>query len=165
MPKKLPFDEMWRAEHYLRRAEKRGNCLCVGTGNYYPTWWRPGRKHERLSQLICRVFNGPRPQDSAVVMHSCDNKACIKPEHLSWGQQKQNLKDAFSKGRMKLPIVDHGARVRAGLHHWARLLPKDIVTIRARLANGEQLAPIAADFGITFQQVSKIKRGLRWGHL
>jgi hypothetical protein len=59
---------------------------------------------------------------------------------------------------------DAGAPLRQG-YRWARLQPDDIVVIRARLANGEQQASIAADFGVSFQQVSKIKLGKRWGHL
>jgi hypothetical protein len=171
MPCALPIDEDWRVEHYLARAEERGDCLCIGTGFYYPTWKRPnqnnrrGTQTERLSQLVCRVVHGPQPSKTSLVMHSCDNKACIRPEHLSWGTQVLNLKDAYRKGRMAPPFVDMGARVRRGAHHWARLRPDDIVAIRARLAKGEQQASIAADFAVSFQQISKIKLGQRWRHL
>ena len=36
-----------------------------------------------------------------VVMHSCDNKTCVNPEHLSIGTQSENMKDAYRKGRMR----------------------------------------------------------------
>jgi hypothetical protein len=167
MPRALPIDEDWRVEHYLARAEERGDCLCIGDGSRYPSWHKvPERKTERLSQLVCRVIHGPRPGKAACVMHSCDNKACIRPEHLSWGTQALNLQDARNKGRMNPPpIVDQAALVREGKHHWARLRPNDIAAIRARLAKGERQAPIAADFGVGFKQISKIKLGQRWRHL
>lgn len=162
--KALPTGEAFRVAHYLARAEQRGECLCIGTGNYYPTWWKPGRRTERLSQLVCRAVHGDRPHWRAVVMHSCDNKACINPDHLSWGTQAENLADALAKGRRKVPpLPDNRDKVRRGEHNWTKLKPEDIAAIRARLGAGEIQATIAADFGVTFQQISKIKLGQRWG--
>lgn len=34
-----------------------------------------------------------------VVMHSCDNRKCINPGHLSIGTQKDNMQDRSKKGR------------------------------------------------------------------
>lgn len=37
------------------------------------------------------------------VLHICDNRKCINPDHLKGGTQRENLKDAFQKGRLVLP--------------------------------------------------------------
>ena len=42
---------------------------------------------------------GPIP-DGLVVMHKCDNRRCINPEHLQVGTQAENLDDAWLKGRV-----------------------------------------------------------------
>ncbi len=34
-----------------------------------------------------------------VIMHSCDNKRCVNPGHLSVGTQKENIQDMIRKGR------------------------------------------------------------------
>ena len=41
--------------------------------------------------------------DGMVVMHLCDNPACVNPEHLKEGTQKENMEDCKAKGRMYRP--------------------------------------------------------------
>ena len=36
-----------------------------------------------------------------VVRHSCHNRACVNPAHLSTGTQKENIQDSVRAGRMK----------------------------------------------------------------
>lgn len=46
-------------------------------------------------------------QEPAVVMHKCDNTACVRPSHLSAGTQQDNVADMVSKGRL---VVNHYGR-------------------------------------------------------
>ena len=47
----------------------------------------------------------------------------------------------------------------------AKLTEADIPRIRQRLADGDTLKVIAAQFGVSFQTISKIKNNRRWFHL
>lgn len=39
--------------------------------------------------------------DGMLILHSCDNKKCVNPNHLSIGDYKRNLKEAWDRGVRK----------------------------------------------------------------
>lgn len=44
------------------------------------------------------LFRGPIPEGTAV-LHSCDNRLCVNPDHLFLGTQQDNVDDMIAKGR------------------------------------------------------------------
>lgn len=45
------------------------------------------------------LYKGPVP-DKLQVLHSCDNKRCVNPYHLSAGTHQRNMQEAAERGRM-----------------------------------------------------------------
>lgn len=73
------------------------------------------RKTWQAHRVAYTIAKGPIPpgykQPRIVVMHSCDNRACCNPSHLSVGTQADNVRDMMLKGRGV--AVSHTAEVRA----------------------------------------------------
>ncbi|MDE2098681.1 MAG: HNH endonuclease [Patescibacteria group bacterium] len=89
-----------------------------------------------------------------IILHKCDNPACVNPCHLEAGTSKQNTQDILAKRRFN-PIK--------GEQHWnAKLNPKKVLEIREACARGAAQTEVALKFGISQQTVSKIAGRKRW---
>lgn len=83
------------------------------------------------------------------VMHRCDNRPCINPDHLSLGTLADNNADMRSKGRHS----------RGDTHPHAKLTTAQMEEIRL---DGRPQTQIASQFGISQSAVSLIKNRKRW---
>ena len=87
-----------------------------------------------------------------VVMHLCDNPACVNPDHLRLGTQLDNIKDRDAKDRQA-----RGERAYSN-----KLTEADVIAIRGSHLTQDQLAE---DYRVRQQTISRIKRGVTWKHL
>ena len=112
---------------------------------------RPYRTH-RYSWLI---HNGPIPA-GLLVLHKCDNRLCINPDHLFLGTHAENSQDMVNKGRSKGPN-------NAGEKHGeSKLTDAAVREIRESPLKGRELA---AKFGVSESAVSMVRRGKSWTHV
>lgn len=97
-----------------------------------------------------------------VVMHTCDNPACVNPEHLRLGTQGENIADRNAKGRGKGWVYDQGpGSERAN----AKLDEAKVIEIRARAAAGEMFKDLAAEFGVSGTTISVVVNRKAWTHV
>lgn len=63
----------------------------------YPRINRNGKGYG-LHRYVYELFKGNIPKNY-VIMHECDNKLCINPDHLKIGTQQDNMNDMKNKGK------------------------------------------------------------------
>ena len=127
--------------HYKPNSSGYGSCRYMG------------RKVGAHVAAYCKANNlTPEDVKGKVVMHSCDNRLCVNPEHLSLGTQSQNIKDAVNKRRT--PQM-RGVQSR-------KLTHAAIEDIKQRLVKGSggNVKQLASEFGVHWQYILQVARGM-----
>jgi len=101
-----------------------------------------------------RLVNGQIPK-AMNVLHRCDCRPCVRPDHLFLGTNQDNVNDRDAKGR----------NARGARHGIAKLTEKDVSEIRRRHASGATWANMARDFGVTRPAVRLIVKRVTWRHV
>lgn len=131
-------------------------CRVSGYGNY--RYEGRMQKAHRISWLLSF---GPIPLDMCV-LHRCDNRSCVRPDHLFLGTVDDNNKDRANKGRSKGTFVSghcHPASLRRGEKHWqAKLRDTDILEIKRLYSSGSRQKDLGIKFCIHSSTVSRIVR-------
>lgn len=96
--------------------------------------------------------------DGMDVCHHCDNRLCVRPDHLFVGTRRLNLLDMDLKGRRNPARGERNAR--------ARLTAQDVLAIREAYVRGDvKQSVLAQRYGITPMTVSNIVCRASWRHL
>lgn len=144
---------------------RRGWVVATRVPNLGPCWEWAGtvmkngygychadNKLYRAHRVAYEVFVGPIP-DGLVVRHRCNNRRCVRPEHLLVGTQQENLDD-----------MKQAKRSAAGSRN-ARAILTDAQVIEIRRAYAEDGATykqLAARFGRHWRTISLIIRRISW---
>lgn len=113
-------------------------------------WWYLAHR------VSYEAFVGEIP-DGMFVCHKCDVRCCVNPDHLFLGTCADNLADMRAKGRGSKPPLHIGAD-----QPLAKLTDDKVREIRA---DKRSCRKIAADYGISFGNVSQIKNRITWKHV
>jgi hypothetical protein len=89
------------------------------------------------------------------LLHSCDNKQCVNPNHLREGTNVENAADAAERGLMQ-----------KGIDRWnAKVNPQLVKNIRQWNADGISHVRIAQQLGLGVNTVGSICRRQTWKHV
>lgn len=87
------------------------------------------------------------------VLHRCDHRDCVNPDHLFLGTASENFKDMFRKGRNSSHIYRTGDENAS-----SKLKDLDVLAIYRGLRQHSSLT-LSKRFGVTQQSITKIRRG------
>ena len=111
-----------------------------------------GRIVDRLGHRVSyEAYKGEIPKGKQV-LHHCDVRSCVNPDHLYVGTHDDNMRDIRERRRMPPQNGEN--------NHNAKLTNADVETIREspKLSKGF----LAYAFGVLPEQIRRIRKHDRW---
>lgn len=106
----------------------------------------------RAHRLSFIIHCGGRIPDELGILHHCDNRACVNPDHLYAGTSQDNSNDMVARGR--LPVGDR--------NHATKLTPSAVREIRS---SADSNALLALRFRVSRTAIRLARAGENWSHL
>ena len=95
--------------------------------------------------------------DGLWVLHRCDVRNCVRPDHLFLGTQLENMQDCLNKGRHKF------GRFPGELHTNAKLTWDAVRQIKELYPSGKyRQLDLAIKFGVSRSAVRNVLAGVNW---
>ena len=102
-------------------------------------------------RMAWEILVGPIPE-GLDVLHHCDTPACVRPEHLFLGTDKDNVADCIAKGRRAPPPTQ-------------KLAQEDVDAIRVEyVGRYGQRIELAVRFGVSPETIGSIVAGRTWSN-
>lgn len=162
-PLVCPPGDAFKFQQSLPVIERLMSRLAFGASDCWH--WRGARSHDgygtmramgeqKASRIAWKLFHGAIPA-GMLVLHRCDNPACVNPEHLFLGTQLDNMKDMKAKGRRK----GIGAGASNGR---AKLTSEQVTRIRRLTEFGVPRKELSQQFGVSRSSIDRIIKNQSW---
>lgn len=153
-PRGTPEERFWPK---VQKAEGCWEWIGSKRPNGYGRFQAGARGSSQLSahRFSYELHKGRIP-DGLLVMHTCDNRSCVNPDHLKLGTPLDNMQDMHAKGRAKpgRPCGNRNAN--------AKLTPEAVRYIRS---SGKMVSELARELGMGKTAVRNVVRGRTWAHV
>lgn len=154
-------------KRFWGKVQKTNGCW-LWTAAKYSNGYGAARDQNQRQTTAHRVAwmlkNGDIPT-GMYICHTCDNRACVKPEHLFLCTQKNNIQDAIGKGRLAYGKQLNHPPQQGELNHNSRVTEDTVRLIRDLYSNGKSQAEIARQTGVNRQNVWAIVHRKSWTHV
>lgn len=115
-----------------------------------------GRMLMTAHRVAYQMASGPIPV-GLFACHRCDNRRCVRPDHLFLGTAAENTADMKNKGRMRPNI--------GILSPSAKFSEADVMEVRRMYASGSTPTAIAKQRNMNRETVYSIVYRRAWRHL
>lgn len=146
------------ASRFWKHVKKTKTCW-IWTASKFKTGYGQIRAIEgspqrnvKAHRLSWELHNGPIP-NGMFICHSCDNPACVRPDHLWLGNNQTNMADRQKKGR-----------TAKGENSGHVLTEKQVKEMRKRYPKESQRG-LAKIFGVSSETARKAILGMTWKHI
>lgn len=113
-----------------------------------------------------RIHHGEIPS-GLLVLHRCDIRRCVNPDHLFLGSYKDNSADMTAKGRGLTGTKRTPDKItRGSVHGMAKLTEIQVAEIKRRhVAKPTFHRILASEFGVSRATIANILTGKNWSHV
>jgi hypothetical protein len=107
----------------------------------------------RAHRFSYQYYIGPIPSEM-FVLHKCDNRGCVNPDHLFLGTHDDNMKDMVNKNR--------------SVHRYGELSPsatltnREVIKIKEQIQSKSSYKEIMNNFNISKSILFDIRSGRSW---
>lgn len=131
----------------------------------YGRFWFEGKEIPAHHFLVLAF----KPKGS-LVLHKCDNRACVNPEHTFFGTHKDNTRDMHQKGRANQrpgwEAMMRVRRIRVGeSNHKSKLTEKQVVYILSKKMKFGDISNLARKYGVSHESIRKVVARKSWRHI
>lgn len=160
------------ADRFWSKVKKSDDCwewqAAIQTNGYGV--FTVNRKANAAHRWIYQQINGA-VGFGIHICHHCDNKKCVRPDHLFAGTRSDNMRDCARKGRNimqrhpeRSSLSTFRLRARGEDQANSVLTESDVAAIRSAANNGARASLLAVRFSISAGQIRKIIAGKAWAH-
>ena len=161
-PKPTPAERFWS------KVSKGEGCWIwtAALNEHGYGMFRSGGQMRLAHRVAWELTSGTPPPRQAC--HSCDHPACVRPDHLFDGGQRENMADARQKGRtvksgtVPKPVPPLRSSRQGEQAPNARLTWTQVREIRTRYPAGETLAQLGIAYGVSLANVWAIVTHRTW---
>jgi hypothetical protein len=138
-----------------------------GYGHLYSGVGGKGGTLLKAHRVVWELTYGSIP-DGLWVLHKCDNRACVRPDHLFLGTHADNMADMKAKGRGvtgdRNGTHTHPERCRGEAKGSSRLTADQVREIRV-IGSAISLKKLASRYGVGQTAIWDILHGVTWRHM
>lgn len=142
-------------ERFWKYVEKTDTCwnwkASLNTYGYGCFWWN--RKQHQSHRVSWYIKYGKH--SDKLLLHSCDNPACVNPEHLREGAQSDNMKDKVGRRR----------QATGESHGQSRLTEEQVVAILKKHSEGASTRKLGKEYNVSKTAILYIIKGKNWAYL
>lgn len=145
-------------ERLINKTFFEPNCGCwlfIGhpTHNGYGLLMNPQGKVTTAHRVSWELHRGPIPEGMQV-LHKCDIRCCVNPDHLFLGTNNDNIKDKVLKNRQSRLFGEKNPSVK---------LNRDkVLYIRKSEKSDRELS---LKFNVSLSAIKSVKNGKTWSQL
>jgi len=113
-----------------------------------------------LAHRVSYQFTYGPISDEICVLHKCDVRNCVRPDHLFLGDYHDNAIDAFNKGRRTIP-----SPMRGKDNPNTKLTIEQVIQIKHMLKAGKHVVDIGQQFHVHKQTIIEIRDNQNWKYI